>query len=66
MLKNIGSVDRVVRIVLGLAIAVLGIAFHSWWGLLAIIPLATAAVGFCPLYTPFKISTTKKTGTTSA
>ncbi|MEK7670936.1 MAG: DUF2892 domain-containing protein [Bacteroidota bacterium] len=29
-------------------------------GLLAIIFLATGAIGFCPLYLPFKISTFKK------
>ncbi len=59
-LKNIGSADRVIRIVLGVAIAVLGIAFKSWLGLIAIVPLATAAVGTCPLYLPFGISTRKK------
>jgi type IV secretory pathway TrbD component len=58
--KNVGSVDRVVRIVIGVAIAVLGIVFQTWLGLIAIIPVATAFVGICPLYLPFRISTAKK------
>jgi hypothetical protein len=60
MKSNIGNIDRIVRIALGVAIAAFGIVFRSWWGLLAIIPLATAAVGTCPLYLPFGISTRKK------
>jgi hypothetical protein len=59
-LKNIGKADRIIRIALGLAIAVLGIAFKNWLGLIAIIPLATAAVSTCPLYLPFGISTRAK------
>jgi hypothetical protein len=59
-LQNIGNTDRIVRIILGVAIAALGIVFKSWLGLIAIIPLATAAVSTCPLYLPFGISTRKK------
>ena len=57
---NVGKTDKVVRIVVGIVIAVLGIAFKSWWGLLAVIPLGTAAAGRCCLYVPLKISTVKK------
>jgi len=60
MTCNVGKTDKIIRMVAGVAIAVLGIYFKSWWGLLAIIPLLTAAVGFCPLYVPLKISTIKK------
>ena len=60
MKQNIGTVDRVVRIVLGLAIAAAGIYFRNWLGLIAIIPLATALVRVCPLYLPFGISTCRK------
>ena len=48
MKKNIGSADKVVRIVLGVLIAVWGIIAQNWLGLIAIIPLATAFVGTCP------------------
>ncbi|MFA6505683.1 MAG: DUF2892 domain-containing protein [Treponemataceae bacterium] len=60
MTPNIGNTDRIIRIVLGLAIIGFGIAFKSWLGLIGIIPLATAAVSTCPLYLPFGISTRKK------
>lgn len=57
---NIGKTDKMIRIVIGIVIAILGIAFKSWWGLLAIVPLGTAAVGWCALYVPLKVSTVKK------
>ena len=60
MKKNVGSIDAIVRILIGLAI--IGFAFTlegpmRWIGLAAIIPFATAAVGFCPLYTLLGINT---------
>lgn len=58
---NVGLVDRLFRIVLGLAIVIAGIYFESWWGLIGILPLATGFFKLCPLYLPFKISTMKKT-----
>ncbi len=60
MSKNLGKTDRIIRVIVALVIAALGIYFKSWWGLLAIVPLATAALGFCGLYVPFKISTVNK------
>lgn len=57
---NVGGVDRLVRIIAGLLIAILGVIFDSWWGLVGIIPLATGLFQFCPLYFPLKISTLKK------
>jgi hypothetical protein len=59
-LQNIGNPDRIIRIILGAAIAVLGILFKSWLGLIAIVPLATAAVRVCPIYLPFGVSTRGK------
>lgn len=58
--KNIGTVDRVIRIVLGLAIGTLGIVYSSWLGLIGLVPLLTATVAVCPLYLPFGLSTRKK------
>ena len=60
MKKNMGTADRVIRALIGVAIIVIGIIFQSWWGLLGIIPLLTTLMGSCPLYMPFKISTVKK------
>ena len=59
MNKNVGNSDRIVRIVIGLLIGILGFVYKSWWGLLAIVPLATAFINFCPLYSIFKINTKK-------
>jgi hypothetical protein len=60
MTCNIGKTDKIIRVIAAVVIAVLGFYFKSWWGLLAIIPLFTAFIGFCPLYVPLKISTVKK------
>ena len=60
MKKNVGSVDQIVRIVIGLAIGVAGIMYQSWWGLVGIVPVTTALLNFCPFYPLFGIKTTKK------
>lgn len=59
MEQNVGTVDRVIRVVLGLAIIGAGIYYKNWWGLIGLVPLATAAIGWCPAYLPFKFSTCK-------
>ncbi|MBW2560248.1 MAG: DUF2892 domain-containing protein [Deltaproteobacteria bacterium] len=66
MKKNMGSIDRSIRTILALVVAVLyftgnisGIAAIIL-GVLAIIFLITSFVGFCPLYTVLGISTNKK------
>ncbi|MGO8692066.1 MAG: DUF2892 domain-containing protein [Rectinemataceae bacterium] len=61
MLRNVGTVDRIIRIVLGIVVAVIGIVYHSWWGLLALVPILTAGVSLCPIYMALGISTRKKT-----
>ncbi len=60
MKKNMGSLDRTLRIIAGVIIVVLGLVYQSWWGLIGLIPLLTAFVGFCPAYAPFKLSTKKQ------
>ncbi|MFI5246454.1 MAG: DUF2892 domain-containing protein [Gemmatimonadales bacterium] len=55
---NEGTVDRTLRVVLGLAI--LSLAFigpRTPWGYLGLVPLLTGTVGLCPLYTLFGFST---------
>jgi len=66
MPKNMGTVDRVVRIILAIVVAVLyftgqltGVAAIIL-GILAVVFVATGVLGFCPLYYPFKFSTNKK------
>ncbi|MFA5627093.1 MAG: DUF2892 domain-containing protein [Thiohalomonadaceae bacterium] len=60
MKSNIGTVDKVVRIVIGLAIIAWGIIASNWWGAIGIVPLATAFMGFCPVYTLLGLNTGKK------
>lgn len=65
MTKNMGMVDRVVRVVLALVVAVLYFTgaisgtLAIILGIVAVILLLTGIVGFCPLYAPFKISTNR-------
>ena len=60
MKHNVGKADKVIRIILAIIIAGLGYYFKNWWGWVAIVPLATAFMNFCPLYPIFGISTCKK------
>ncbi|NOZ78555.1 MAG: DUF2892 domain-containing protein [Acidobacteria bacterium] len=62
MQKNLGSTDRIIRVIIGLAILGIGWGYHSWWGLVGLIPLATAGISRCPLYCPLRLSTTGKQG----
>ena len=59
MKANVGKADKIIRIVIGIVIAVLGVCFQSWWGLIAIMPLVTAFAGIFPGYLPFGISSSK-------
>jgi len=59
MKTNVGQIDRIVRIVIGLAIIAVGIVTHSWWGAVGLIPLFTALTRRCPAYVPLGISTCK-------
>lgn len=59
MEKNVGSVDRVVRIVLGVLIMAAGLFYGSWWGLVGIVPFATGLINRCPLYIPCGLNTCK-------
>ncbi|HKK04395.1 MAG TPA: DUF2892 domain-containing protein [Gammaproteobacteria bacterium] len=59
---NVGTTDRVVRVIVGLAIIAVGFYYQSWWGAIGLIPLLTGAFGWCPAYWPFKISTIGKRG----
>jgi len=66
MVKNMGKVDRVARVMLAaILIILINAKVVTGWlvillGLLAIVFIATSFLGFCPLYLPFKISTRGK------
>lgn len=59
MKKNMGTVDRTARLIVGIIVILLGIVFKSWLGIIGIIPVSTALTGFCPVYIPFGISSCK-------
>lgn len=59
MTCNVGTTDRVLRIVAGIVLIAAGFVFHSWFGLIGLVPLLTAAVRFCPAYSLLGVSTNK-------
>jgi hypothetical protein len=60
MKANVGTIDRAIRAVLGLGLLSLILLLEGnarWLGLIGLVPLATAFLGWCPVYLPFGIST---------
>lgn len=59
--KNEGVLDRTLRVIIGLAILSLTVVGpKTLWGLIGLVPIATGALGFCPMYILFGISTCPK------
>jgi len=53
MTTNVGTLDRAIRVLIGIALIVFlatGKGPAHWLGLIGVVPLATAAMGWCPLY----------------
>ena len=51
MQRNVGTIDRGLRVIVGLGLlAMVFFGPQTLWGLIGIIPLGTALVGFCPAY----------------
>ena len=60
MTTNMGSIDRLLRAIVGVALlawAFLGTGEWHMLGWFGIVPLATAAIGWCPLYNFIGVST---------
>ncbi|MCL6263444.1 DUF2892 domain-containing protein [Craterilacuibacter sp. RT1T] len=61
MQKNIGGTERVIRVLVGLAITSLAfVGPASPWAFLGLVPVATGLIGWCPPYAMFGINTCKK------
>ena len=60
MKTNMGGADRVVRIVAGVALVAWALTSGPVWAWIGVVPIATAAIGWCPLYVPFGIRTCGK------
>ena len=59
MKRNVGTIDKVLRVIVGIVIIAVGLYFKSWWGLIGLLPIATGLAGYCMLYSIFGISTCK-------
>jgi hypothetical protein len=62
MTRNMGSIDRILRAVVGVALLAFAIGGlpatgYNWLGYIGVVPLLTAVVGFCPAYASFGLST---------
>jgi Protein of unknown function (DUF2892) len=61
MTENVGSADRALRVLVGIALVVLAIGlvpgYQTNWGWVGLIPLATGILGTCPVYSLFGINT---------
>lgn len=58
MVENVGNIDRLIRAIVG--VVVLSLIFvgpKTMWGLLGLIPLGTALIGWCPPYAMLGIDT---------
>ncbi len=56
---NVGKTDRLIRLVLGLALLGIGIMSGSYWGAIGLVPIVTALLNWCPAYSIFGISSCK-------
>jgi hypothetical protein len=57
---NVGSTDRILQVVLGIAILGVGYVLPSYWGLVGLVPLLTGIFRFCPLSILVGINTHKR------
>ena len=57
---NIGTVDRILRFVVGISLIVWALKGGPVWAWIGIVPILTASFRFCPAYLPFGISTCGK------
>ena len=58
MKQNVGSIDRILRAIIGLGlISMVFIGPQTVWGWIGVVPLATAVMGWCPPYALLGINT---------
>ena len=59
MHHNVGGIDQILRIVLGVVICTIGVIYINWWGIVGLIPLVTGTMSWCPLYNLVGLSSLK-------
>lgn len=58
MTKNVGGIDRILRIVAGLVLIALAVTGTvGVWGYIGVVPLFTALLGWCPAYSILGVKT---------
>lgn len=57
MNSNVGGIDRVLRIVVGVALVAWALLGGPAWAWIGVVPLATGLIGWCPAYLPLGMST---------
>lgn len=55
--KNVGNLDKMLRLVLGILLILGALLGYGWWMWIGIIPLATALLNTCPLYSLLGLNT---------
>lgn len=60
MKQNMGTLDRTIRVIVGVGILAFGVNSGSYWGLVGLVPVLTGFVGFCPAYLPLGLSTCRR------
>jgi hypothetical protein len=63
MKKNVGHLDKIIRIIIGIILLSLLFILKGnirFIGLIGLLPLITAAIGYCPLYPLIGVNTDKK------
>ena len=57
MTSNVGGIDKVLRIAVGLALIAWALMGGPVWAWIGVVPLATGLLGWCPAYTLFGMNT---------
>lgn len=57
---NVGSTERMLRVIAGIIIIGVGVYYQSWWGVIGVVPLLTGLFRFCPLYSILGMNTCQR------
>jgi sulfite exporter TauE/SafE len=63
MTQNVGGIDRILRIIVGVALLVWGFVLNAepvWWAAIGAVPLLTGLISWCPAYSLLGGISTKK------
>ena len=64
-MRNVGTADKIIRILVGIGVvALVFVGPKTPWGWLGLVPLFTALVGWCPLYTVLRVRTNRLSAST--